>query len=81
MLRSNLVLQVAILLTLLAGIGLNLAYWRTQRAFNESTLERLHADEAILGACGCGARQAAVIVAGSLPSSRLARVSQGRAPR
>jgi hypothetical protein len=30
----NLTLQWVILLTLLAGLGLNLEYWRTQRAFN-----------------------------------------------
>jgi hypothetical protein len=35
---TNLMLQVVILLTLLAGFGLNVEYWRAQWAFNQSTL-------------------------------------------
>jgi hypothetical protein len=52
--RANLVLQVVILVMLLIGLGFNVEYWRTQRAFNESTLARLSADEALLSVCGCG---------------------------
>ena len=54
--RASLVLQVVILLTLLAGFSLNLQYWRARRAFNQSTLARLSADEARLSACGCDER-------------------------
>lgn len=64
MMRTGVLLQLAILLTLLAGLTLNVEYWRSQRAFNESTLKRLQADEAILAACGCGAQRAFIAIAG-----------------
>jgi hypothetical protein len=80
MLRSNLVLQVLILLTLLAGIGLNLEYWRTQRAFNQSTLERLRTDEGMLAACGCGARQAFIAIDSS-PRPRRSHALQAPSPK
>jgi hypothetical protein len=54
--HANLVLQLVIVVMLLLGLGFNVAYWRAQRAFNESTLARLSADEARLSACGCDER-------------------------
>jgi hypothetical protein len=52
-------LQGAILVMLLGAVLMNLDYWRTQPAFDESTLQRLHADETMLTACRCGGEHTA----------------------
>ena len=52
-------LQIAIVVMLVGAVFLNVEYVRAQQAFEESTLQRLHADETILATCRCGGEHTA----------------------
>jgi hypothetical protein len=54
MMRASFILQLAILVTLLYILSLNLHYCYSQQVFNETMLKQFAADEARLAACGCG---------------------------